>query len=100
MTNFATSAVVVKSSVSTNQVVIGSNAKKFSEITKGDRSIGLKAEVTVVVGRSQVTTFTANKKNREAVKQKTSDIIDQTGTAFTPSPTRGRRCSQRPQNLA
>lgn len=66
MTNFVTSAVVVKSSsVSTNQVVIGSNAKEFSEITKGDRSIGLKAEVTVVVGRSQVTAFTENKKTQK-----------------------------------
>lgn len=62
------SAVVVKSSsVSTNQVVIRSNAKEFSEVTKSDRRIGLKAEVTVVVGRSQVTAFTGNKK-REAVK--------------------------------
>lgn len=61
--------VVVKSnSVNTNQIVIGSNAKEFSEVTKGDRSIGLKAEVTVVVGRSQVTAFTENKKTREAVK--------------------------------
>lgn len=50
------------SSVSANQVVIRSNAKEFSEITKGDRSIGLKAEVAVVVGRSQVTAFTEKKK--------------------------------------
>lgn len=68
MIKLVTSAVVVKSSsVSTNQVVIGSNAKEFSEVTKSDRRIGLKAEVTVVVGRSQVTAFTGNKK-REAVK--------------------------------
>lgn len=61
-----TSAVVVRSSsVSTNQVVIRSNAKEFSEVTKGDRSIGLKAEVTVVVGRSQVTAFTGNKKTEK-----------------------------------
>lgn len=66
MTNFVTSAVVVKSSsVGTNQVVIGSNAKEFSEITKGDRSVGLKAEVTVVVGRSQVAAFTANKNTQK-----------------------------------
>lgn len=66
MTNFVTSAVVVKSSsVGTNQVVIGSDAKEFSEVTKGDRSVGLKAEVAVVVGRSQVAAFTANKNTRK-----------------------------------
>lgn len=66
MTKLVTSAVVVRSSsVSTNQVVIRSNAKEFSEVTKGDRSIGLKAEVTVVVGRSQVTAFTGNKKTEK-----------------------------------
>lgn len=54
--------VVKSSSINTNQVVIRSNAKELSEVTKGDRSIGLKAEVTVVVGRSQVTAFTENKK--------------------------------------
>lgn len=66
MTKSVTSAVVVKSSsVNTNQVVIRSNAKELSEVTKGDRSIGLKAEVTVVVGRSQVTAFTENKKTEK-----------------------------------
>lgn len=50
------------SCVGTNQVVIGPNAKEFSKVAKGDRSIGLKAEVTVVVGRSQVTAFTGNDK--------------------------------------
>lgn len=65
MTKLVTSAVVRSSSVSTNQVVIRSNAKEFSEVTKGDRSIGLKAEVTVVVGRSQVTAFTGNKKTEK-----------------------------------
>lgn len=52
------------SSVGTNQVVIGPNAKELSKVTKGDRSIGLKAKVTVVVGRSQVTAFTENKKTQ------------------------------------
>lgn len=52
------------SSVGTNQVVIGPNTKELSKITKGDRSIRLKAEVTVVVGRSQVTAFTENKKTQ------------------------------------
>lgn len=66
MTKSVTSAVVVKSSsINTNQVVIGSNAKELSEVTKGDRGIGLKAEVTVVVGRSQVTAFTENKKTEK-----------------------------------
>lgn len=54
--------VKVKTTLSTNQVVIRPNAKEFSEVTKGDRSVGLKAEVTVVVGRRQVTALTENKK--------------------------------------
>lgn len=65
MTTSVTSAGVVKRSVSTNQVVIGSNAKEFSEVPKGNRSIGLKAEVTVVVGRSQVTALTESKKTEK-----------------------------------
>lgn len=48
------------SSVCTDQVVIWSNAKKFSEVAKGNRSIGLKAKVAVVMSRSQVTAFTEN----------------------------------------
>lgn len=42
----------------TDQVVIWPNAKQFSEVTKGNRSVGLKAKVTVVMSRCQVTAFT------------------------------------------
>lgn len=47
-------------SVSTDQIVIWPNPKQFSEVTKGNRSIGLKAKVTVVMSRCQVTAFTEN----------------------------------------
>ena len=49
---------------STDQVVIWSNAKEFPEIAKGNWSIGLKAKVTVVMSRSQVTAFTENTSKR------------------------------------
>ena len=52
------------SGVSTNQVVIWPNAKQFPEVTKGNRSVGLKAKVTVVMSRSQVTAFTENMRER------------------------------------
>lgn len=84
---------------STNQVVIGSNAKEFSEVTKGNGSISLKAEVTVVVGRSQVAAFTENTKERSS-EVKISDTIDWAYTAFTPLPTWGKRSFQLLQNLA
>lgn len=53
---------------STNQVVIWSNTKEFPEVTEGNRSVGLKAKVTVVMSRSQVTAFTENM--RESQRQK------------------------------
>lgn len=52
--------------VSTNQVVIWPNTKQFSEVTEGDRSVGLKTKVTVVMSGSQVTAFTeTNQRERE-----------------------------------
>lgn len=56
--------------LSTDQVVIWPNAKQFSEVTKGNRSIGLEAKVTVVMSRSQITAFTENtcEREREAIK--------------------------------
>ena len=44
--------------VSTDQIVIRPNAKQFSEVPKGNRSVGLKAKVTVVMSGCQVTAFT------------------------------------------
>jgi len=55
--------------VGTDQVVIWPNAKEFSEVTKGNRSIGLKAKVTVVVSRSEVTAFTENIRERERERE-------------------------------
>jgi len=45
---------------STDQVVVGPDAKQFSEVTEGDRRVGLKAKVTVVMSGGQVTAFTAD----------------------------------------
>lgn len=47
----------------TDQVVVWSNTKQFSEVTKGDGGVGLKAEVTVVMSRSQVAAFTGTNDN-------------------------------------
>lgn len=41
-----------------DQVVIRSNAEKFSEVTEGNGSVSLKAEVAMVVCRSQITALT------------------------------------------
>lgn len=46
--------------VNTDHVVIWPDAKEFPEVSKGNRSVGLKAKVTVVMSRSQVTAFTEN----------------------------------------
>ena len=46
--------------VSTHQVVIWPDAKQFSEVTEGNRSIGLKTKVTVVMSGGQVAAFTGN----------------------------------------
>lgn len=51
-------------SASTDQIVIWPNSKQFSEVTKGNRSVGLKAKVTVVMGGCQVTAFTENTQDR------------------------------------
>lgn len=56
--------------VSTNQVVIWPNAKQFPEVTKGNRSVGLKAKVTVVMSRSQVTAFTENMRDRGGERER------------------------------
>lgn len=56
--------------VSTDQVVIWPNAKELSEVTKGNRSVGLEAKITVVMSRSQITAFTENTqaRDRKAIK--------------------------------
>lgn len=46
--------------VLTDQVVIRSNAKEFSEVTEGNGCICLKPEVTMVMCRSQITALTKN----------------------------------------
>lgn len=52
---------------SSNQIIVRSNAKEFSEITEGDGGVGLKPEVTVVMCWSQITSFTVAGKNRDGV---------------------------------
>lgn len=46
--------------VSANQIVIRSDAKEFSEVAEGDRGVGLKPEVTVMMSWSQITSFTVS----------------------------------------
>lgn len=53
-------------SAGTDQVVVRPNAEQFSEVTKGNGSVSLKTEVTVVMSWSQVTAFTEiNEKETE-----------------------------------
>lgn len=49
--------------VKSYQVVIRPDAKQFSEVAEGHRSICFKAEVWEVVGRSEVAAFTKREKN-------------------------------------
>lgn len=43
--------------MSTNQVVIRTNAKQFPKVTEGNGGVGLEAEIAVVMSRSQVAAF-------------------------------------------
>lgn len=43
--------------MSTNQVVIRTNAKQFPKVTEGDGGVGLEAKIAAVMSRSQVAAF-------------------------------------------
>lgn len=44
--------------MTTDQVVIGTNAKQFPKVTEGDGGVGLEAKIAVVMSWSQVAAFT------------------------------------------
>lgn len=89
--------------VSTNQVVIWSNTKQFSEVTEGNWSICLKTKVAVVMSRSQVTAFTEthqkerDKDHHENLYESQTQYIHSVRTML---PTWGKRCFRPPQSLA
>ncbi len=93
--------------VSTNQVVIRPNAKEFPKVTKGNRSVGLKAKVAVVMSRSQVTAFTENTGESDPETEKPLTLQELKPHKFimfiqrpVMLPTWGRRCFRPPQSPA
>lgn len=44
--------------MTTDQVVIRTNAKQFPKVTESDGGVGLEAKIAVVMSRSQVAPFT------------------------------------------
>lgn len=44
--------------MTTDQVVIGTNAKQLPKVTEGDGGVGLESKIAVVMSRSQVAAFT------------------------------------------
>lgn len=87
----------------TNQVIIWPNTKEFPEVTESNRSIGLKAKVTVVMSRCQVAAFTENTQVKEAEREmpwNQNPFIQNVYSTSLLLPTWGRRCFRPPQNPA
>lgn len=60
--------------LSSYQVVVWFDAEQISEVSEGQRGIGLEAEVRIVMSRSQVTSLTCLCDEKPSMQEKTKNI--------------------------